>query len=106
MTALFAAGHNNLFTGAGSNLSSSGVTALGQGRTGFRLQKGPNGTILNLTPRYIVVPAALETTAQQTIYPMNLAVTAVTAGVPEWVRSLVPIVEPRLDAASDRKSVV
>jgi len=99
-TNLFAVGHGNLYTGAGSNLSSAGVAALGEGRTGFRLQKGPNGTILNLIPRYIAVPAALETVAQQTIYPMNLAVTAVTAGVPEWIRSLTPIVEPRLDANS------
>ena len=96
-TALFAAGHKNLFTGGGSALGTAG---LAQGRTGFRNQIAPQGTPLNLTPRYIVLPAALETTGEQIIYPMNLAVTALTAGVPEWVRSLVPIIEPRLDVNS------
>ena len=95
--ALFAAGHNNLYTGAGSALGLTGLTA---GRKGLRLQTAPQGTPLNLTPRYIAVPAALETTALQLIYPMQLAATAVTGVVPEWVMSLVPIVEPRLDAAS------
>jgi hypothetical protein len=92
---LFHANHKNWQTGAGSAFS---LTALGTGRASFRLQTAPQGTPLNLTPRYLVLPAALETTALQTIYPMNLAVTTLAAGVPEWVRSLVPVVEPRLDA--------
>jgi len=96
-TNLFHANHSNLLTGAGSALALAGLAAA---RTAMRLMTGPNGTKLNLTPSYILVPAALENSALQLIYPMNLAVTAVTAGVPEWIRSLTPIVEPRLDASS------
>jgi hypothetical protein len=94
-TALFHANHKNLQTTSGSALA---VGTLASGRTLFRQQTGPQGTPLNLTPRYLVTGTALETTVEQTIYPMQLAVTAVTAGVPPWVRSLVPVVEPRLDA--------
>ena len=92
-TNLFAAGHSNLNTSAALALDK-----LETGREKMRLQTGPNGTYLNLVPRYLIVPAHLESTALTLIAPMNLAVTAVTAGVPEWVRSLTPIVEPRLDA--------
>ena len=93
--ALFASGHKNLQTTASSAFS---LTSLASGRTLFRQQTGAQGTPLNLTPRYLVTGTTLETTVEQTIYPMQLAVTAVTAGVPQWVRSLVPIVEPRLDS--------
>ena len=34
-------------------------------RKAFRVQKAPKGTILNLHPRYLIVPAALEQTADQ-----------------------------------------
>jgi len=34
------------------------------------------------------------------VYPINIASWRPDAVVPEWVRSLVPIVEPRLDAAA------
>jgi hypothetical protein len=95
-TALFAVAHSN-YGASGDGLS---VASLALGRQNFRLQTGPQGTILNLTPRYLIVPAALETTALQLVAPMNLAVTAVTAGVPDWVRSMIVVVEPRLDANS------
>ena len=95
--ALFHASHSNLATGAGSAL---GLTGIAAGRLQLRLQKAPQGTPLNLTPRYIAVPAALENTALQLIYPTQLAATAVTGVVPSWVQSLIPIVEPRLDANS------
>jgi len=96
-TALFAAAHKNLNTGAGSALVLAGMAT---GRQNFRLQTAPQGTPLNLTPRYIAMPAALETAGLQLIYPLQLAATAVTGVVPAWIQSLVPIVEPRLDAVS------
>jgi hypothetical protein len=96
--ALFqSAKHNNLFTGAGSAL---GLTNLGTARAAMRTQKAPGGTPLNLVPRFLAVPAALETTALQLCVPIGIASTAVSGVVPEWVRSLVPIVESRLDTAS------
>jgi len=104
-TALFAAAHNNLLTGTGSSIDStvggaSALGALGAGRKELRMQKGPQGTPLNLVPRFLAVPTALETYMLQVVYPINIASSDATKVVPEWVRSLVPIVEPRLDAAS------
>ena len=109
-TALFAAAHNNLLSGTGSSIDptvnggtpagTGPLFALGEGRKAMRQQKGPQGTPLNLVPRFIAVPTALETYALQLVYPINIASATATAVVPEWVRSLVPIVEPRLDAAS------
>jgi hypothetical protein len=104
-TALFAAGHANLLTGAGSSIDPTvsnavALVALGLGRKALRLQKGPQGTPLNLVPRFIAVPTALETYMLQVVYPINIASADATKVVPEWVRSLVPIVEPRLDANS------
>lgn len=109
-TALFAAAHNNLLSGSASSIDptvnggtpagTGPLVALGEGRKSMRQQKGPQGTPLNLVPRFIAVPTALETYALQLVYPINIASSTATAVVPEWVRSLVPIVEPRLDAAS------
>lgn len=96
-TALFHANHANLETGAGSAV---GISALSQARAQMRLQTAPQGTPLNLTPRFILGPTALETAILQLIYPLQLAATAVTGVVPEWVMSLVPVIEPRLDANS------
>jgi hypothetical protein len=110
-TALFAGGHNNLLTGVGSSLNpqvnggtpagSGALTALGSGRQGLRLQKGPQGTPLNLVPRFIAVPTALETFMLQVVYPIDIASTVPGGVVPQWVRGLIPIVEPRLDANSE-----
>jgi hypothetical protein len=105
-TALFHANHSNLLTGAASSIDSTvqnavPLTALGKGRAAMRLQKGPQGTPLNLIPRYIAVPTALETYMLQLVYPVNIASSDATKVVPEWVRSLVPVVEPRLDAATN-----
>ena len=104
-TALFAAGHTNLLTGVASSIdptvqNANALAALGAGRKSLRLQKGPQGTPLNLIPRFIAVPTALETYMLQLIYPINIASADATKVVPEWVRSLVPVVEPRLDAAA------
>ena len=62
--AIFHADHSNL-AAAGSALS---VDSLSEGRTAFRLQKDPDGKRrLNLVPKYLVVPAALETAAQRLV---------------------------------------
>ena len=105
-TALFHANHGNLLTGAASSIdntvqNAAPLTALGKARGAMRLQKGPQGTPLNLIPRFIAVPTALETYMLQLVYPINIASADATKVVPEWVRSLVPVVEPRLDAAAN-----
>ena len=105
-TALFHANHGNLLTGAASSIDNTvqnavPLTALGKARGAMRLQKGPQGTPLNLIPRFIAVPTALETYMLQLVYPINIASADATKVVPEWVRSLIPVVEPRLDAATN-----
>ena len=94
---LFHVNHKNLLTGAGSALALAGLSTA---RTKMRLQTAQNKTPLNLTPRFIAVPAILETPMLQLIYPIQLASTAVTGVVPQWVQSLIPVVEPRLDTDS------
>jgi len=97
--ALFHATHANLGTGAGSALQLSSLTA---GRTAMRLQKGGQGEELNIAPSYLIVPAALETTAYQ-LTSANY-VPAKQSDVNEFRAggrtSVEPIVEPLLDATS------
>jgi phage major head subunit gpT-like protein len=94
---VFHANHANLNTGAGSAL---GTTGLAAARAAMRLQTAPKGMPLNLTPRYVLVPAALENTVDQLVSPINIASSDFTKVVPTWIRSLQPIVEPRLDGNS------
>ena len=58
---LFDALHNNI-AAAGAALS---VATLGDGREAMRLQTSLSGTPINVSPATLVVPAALETTAEQ-----------------------------------------
>jgi hypothetical protein len=100
--AIFHAAHNNLLSGVASSIdptvtNAAPLTALAKARVQMRLQKAPQGTPLDLVPRFMAVPPSLETYALQLIYPINIASSDQTKVVPEWVRSLVPVVEPRLD---------
>ena len=97
--ALFHANHANLGTGAGSALQ---LSALSAGRTAMRLQKGLASEELNLSPSYLIVPAALEATAYQltsaNYVPAKLTDTnEFRAG---GRTSVEPIVEPILDGIS------
>ena len=56
-------------------------------------------TILNVRPTFMLVPTALELTAEQLI-AQNLVPARSGDVVPPSIRSLQPISEPRLDAAS------
>jgi len=58
---LFSAPHGNL-AGAGATIS---VTTVGAARQAMRLQKGLDGAKIEIRPSYLVVPAALETVAEQ-----------------------------------------
>ena len=93
-----------------SNYTSSGgapsVAQLAKGRELLRLQVGANdpdgnasSAILNLEGRYLVVPAALETTALQLV-GSQADPAASHAGVVNPARSLEVVVEPILDANS------
>jgi hypothetical protein len=94
--ALFSAAHNNLVTT--NALAVAGMIAA---RAKMRLQKGPKGTILNLVPKYLIVSAAQEGVVAPIVNPQNLAATDTTKDVPAFLRTMVPIVEPRLDGAAN-----
>ncbi|RKP43806.1 peptidase U35 [Pararobbsia silviterrae] len=92
--ALFDAGHKNL--GAAGAI---GIDTLTLARAAMRTQKAPgDGTPLNATPSYLIVPAALETVAGQ--FTSNQYVPNDPAQQNPFFKSLTPIVEPRLDDSS------
>ena len=96
--ALFHAGHKNL-AGTGAAIS---VATLGAARKSMAIQTGLDGlTTINIRPAYIIVPAALEVTAEQ-LLAVNLVPAKSSDVVPQSLRTLSVITEPRLDAASDK----
>ena len=94
-TPLFHANHGNLGTPA--ELS---VGSLGEARKLMRLQRGLAGqATLNIAPRFLIVPASLETDAEKLLVDINA--TSVAEAVPGWVRSLILVVDSRLDEESE-----
>jgi hypothetical protein len=105
--AVFSTQHKNLNTGAGTSLdptvntaANATLFAMAIARKGLRLQIAPNGTPLNLVPKFVLNPAALETYALQIVFPLNLAASTVAGVVPEYMQGLTIITEPRLDTVS------
>ncbi|MEO5364572.1 MAG: hypothetical protein H7838_13245, partial [Magnetococcus sp. DMHC-8] len=93
--ALFHASHKNL-AAAGAAIS---VATLGIARKSMGTQTGVDGqTIINVRPAFIIVPAALEVTAEQ-LLAVNMVPAKSTDVVPQSLRTLTVIAEPRLDAA-------
>jgi phage major head subunit gpT-like protein len=89
------ASHKNL----ASSAAAISATAVGKGKEAIRTQTSIDGNTLNYTPRLLIVPAALETTAEQ--YLSDTLVPGTSANVvPGSHRSLGLVVEPLLDAAS------
>jgi hypothetical protein len=82
-------------SGAGSALQESSLTIA---RTAMRKQTDPDGTILNIEPRYLIVPAALETTAYKNV--VATVTPSAVSGVSPFQGLLMVIVEPLLDANS------
>lgn len=94
--ALFHATHKNL---ASSGVAPS-VTAIGDARAAMAKQTGlDKKTVLNVRPAFLIVPAALELAAEQLI-AQNLVPAKTGDVVPQSIRTLTPISEPRLDTAS------
>lgn len=97
--ALFGSSHKNVSTGSTSMLQISSLQAM---RSSMRLQRGLQSEELNISPSYLIVPAALE----QAAYQLTSAnyVPARAADVNEFRQggrsTLEPVVEPLLDAAS------
>lgn len=92
--ALFHATHGNL-AGSGGAIS---LTTLGAARLAMRTQKGlDKKTPIDATPRYLLVPAALETVAEQYLTQINATVAADANPFPG---RLSLVVDPRLDTKS------
>ena len=95
--ALFHANHKNL-AGTGAALA---VEAVGSARAAMAKQTGlDKKTVLNVRPAFLIVPASLELKAEQMV-AQNLVPSATSNVVPQSIRTLAPISEPRLDAASE-----
>ncbi len=96
-TALFHANHRNL-AGTGAALD---VTSVGAARAAMAKQTGlDKKTVLNIRPAFLIVPASLELKAEQLV-AQNLVPAQSGNVVPQSIRTLAPISEPRLDAASE-----
>lgn len=96
-TALFHANHKNL-AGTGAALD---VSSVGAARAAMAKQTGlDKKTVLNVRPAFLIVPASLELKAEQLV-AQNLVPAATSSVVPQSIRTLAPISEPRLDAASE-----
>lgn len=92
--ALFHADHGNLGTAAAISVGS-----LSEARKLMRLQKDLDGKLINIQGRYLVVPAALETVAEQMIAARTVVPTKNVDANP-FTGAFQVIVEPRLDAKS------
>ncbi len=93
---------NPLFhTASHGNLAGTGtvidVTSLGAARKSMRLQKNMDGRVINITPRWLLVPASLETVAEQVLTAIDATK---SSDVNPFPGKLKLIVEPRLDAVS------
>jgi hypothetical protein len=87
----FHADHANL-AGAGAVISETSLTA---GRLAMRSQTEPGGQLIDATPRYLIVPSALETLAEKTI----TAIQARAVADVNVFAFLSLVVEPRLTDA-------
>lgn len=93
--ALFHSTHANLDS-VGAQIS---IASIGAGRTAMRKQTGVDGvTKLNIIPRFLIVPASLETIADQFV-SQNLNA-AQASNVNPFAGRLQVIAEPRLDDSS------
>jgi hypothetical protein len=106
--ALFAAAtgarkRTNLITGSATPTTStiSAMTVLMRLMRGVNTAEGNESEdVLNLTPRYIAAPAALETTVRQLVLSVAEPAATYNAGVYNPNAYLVPVIEPLLDASS------
>jgi hypothetical protein len=93
--ALFHAASHFNYTSSGTVIS---IDSLGVAKKLMRLQKTPKGVVMNLTPKFLIVPAQIENVGWQYTTPEYNAATAAT--VNPFRGQLQLIVEPRLDASS------
>lgn len=98
--ALFHANHGNLGSAAAPS-----VESLGAARASMRKQRGLAGLdFVDIQPRYLIVPAALETECEQLIAslldPRGMFHPSMASNV-EFIRGLELVADPRLDVSSE-----
>lgn len=92
----------NLFDADHGNLADPGgdidVEELGKARAAMRKQVSSEGAYLSISPAFLIVPAVLETAAQQ--FTSTAHMPDASSNVNPFAGSLQTVAEPRLDAAS------
>jgi ATP-dependent protease ClpP protease subunit len=97
--ALFHATHGNLVTG----VSGLTVSSLSEPRSMMRKQKGLNSSApINVVPRFLIVPASMETLAEQLLASVVDPSKSNDTTNPEFIRGLTLVVDSRLDAVSEK----
>ena len=94
-----------LFDSSRGNLASTGsilsVSSLGEARAAMRNQKGVDGkTIIDIQPRFLIVPAELETNAEQLLSSLVDSSKNNDTANPAWIRSLSLVADPRMSGTS------
>ena len=97
----FGAGNSNFITGAATVLGSAGLASAVQK---FRDQVDPQGNPILVTPKYLVVPSALEETAWEIFKSTNIMITGSTDKVRAtaniYAGLFQPMVSPYLNNAN------
>ena len=94
--ALFHADHSNYIASAAG--AAPTIVTLTAARLAMRTQTGLDGATLNIGPRFLIIPAALETTADQILNTLEGYDIATGVGISNpFYKKLIPIVEPYLD---------
>lgn len=97
--ALFHADHNNIATAAGLS-----VTSLAAARTMMRKQRGLSSKApLNLQPRFLIVPAALEGQAEQLLASVVDPTKSNDTPNLNFIRNMELVVDSRLDEKSEQE---
>ncbi|MDQ4407021.1 MULTISPECIES: prohead protease/major capsid protein fusion protein [unclassified Rhizobium] len=89
---IFDPAHNNV-AATGTALTKENLI---KARLAFRRQKDIDGEPTDISPKYLFTGSALEIDAQSLIAAAHVP-TTVTDAIPQAIKSMVPIYEPRLD---------
>ncbi|MFQ3623608.1 MAG: prohead protease/major capsid protein fusion protein [Acetobacteraceae bacterium] len=81
-----------------STAAAIGDNSLADARAALRSMKGPNGQPVNVVPRFLVVPPALETAAERWV--ATALVPSSASNVNPFAGMLTVVVEPRLASAT------
>lgn len=99
--ALFDTAHGNIITGTSADPPS--VAQLGLMRQLLARQQGPGGNYLNLRAKAVLCPVGLLTAVEQLVVSLVDPAKQNDAANPDWIRALIPVGDPRLDANSVQK---